>query len=97
MRFVLRCLHQVLPLVDDNQWLLAFVNNINACILFTPLMLYCEKDVIAQHLDKFYSPMFWAGMGLSGLLGFSISIVTVLQIQATSPLTHNISGVYSIP
>jgi GDP-fucose transporter C1 len=29
---------------------------------------------------------------VAGFFGFSIGIVTVLQIKATSPLTHNISG-----
>lgn len=31
-------------------------------------------------------------MFVAGFFGFSIGIVTVLQIKATSPLTHNISG-----
>jgi hypothetical protein len=39
-----------------------------------------------------FNPLFWAGMSLSGMLGFAIGIVTVMQIKATSPLTHNISG-----
>ena len=31
-------------------------------------------------------------MCVAGFFGFSIGIVTVLQIKATSPLSHNISG-----
>ncbi|KAA0192364.1 GDP-fucose transporter 1 [Fasciolopsis buskii] len=31
-------------------------------------------------------------MILSGLLGFAIGFVSALQIQVTSPLTHNVSG-----
>lgn len=31
-------------------------------------------------------------MIIAGVLGFLIGIVTVMQIQWTSPLTHNISG-----
>jgi GDP-fucose transporter C1 len=31
-------------------------------------------------------------MAVAGVLGFLIGIVTVMQIQVTSPLTHNISG-----
>ena len=31
-------------------------------------------------------------MTVAGFFGFSIGIVTVLQIKATSPLSHNISG-----
>ncbi len=84
--------HQVLPAVNDNQWVLTFVNNLNAVLLFLPLILYTEADIILQHWAKFLSPLFWAGMTLSGLLGFAIGTVTVMQIKATSPLTHNISG-----
>ena len=39
-----------------------------------------------------FNPLFWAGMSVSGLLGFAIGLVTVMQIKATSPLTQNISG-----
>ncbi len=31
-------------------------------------------------------------MTISGILGFSMGYVTSLQIKATSPLTHNVSG-----
>ncbi|VDP72236.1 unnamed protein product [Echinostoma caproni] len=31
-------------------------------------------------------------MVLSGVLGFAIGYVSALQIQVTSPLTHNVSG-----
>ena len=35
---------------------------------------------------------FWIIMFMSGVFGFAIGYVTGLQIQVTSPLTHNISG-----
>src|SRR4051794_12377431 len=35
---------------------------------------------------------YWLIMVIAGVLGFMIGIVTVMQIQHTSPLTHNISG-----
>ncbi len=31
-------------------------------------------------------------MTLTGIMGFAIGLVTVMQVKATSPLTHNISG-----
>jgi hypothetical protein len=31
-------------------------------------------------------------MTLTGFMGFAIGLVTVMQVKATSPLTHNISG-----
>jgi solute carrier family 35 (GDP-fucose transporter), member C1 len=31
-------------------------------------------------------------MTVTGFMGFAIGLVTVMQVKATSPLTHNISG-----
>ena len=83
---------KMLPIVDDNHWRLTFYNNVNACVLFIPLMLYFEAAIIKEHAAKLASGLFWSAMTLAGFFGFSIGIVTVLQIKATSPLTHNISG-----
>uniref|UniRef100_A0A7S2EWA7 Sugar phosphate transporter domain-containing protein n=1 Tax=Trieres chinensis TaxID=1514140 RepID=A0A7S2EWA7_TRICV len=84
---------KVLPVVDDNHWRLTFYNNVNATFLFIPLVLYFEGDIISQHSDtRLVSGIFWTAMTVAGVFGFSIGIVTVLQIKATSPLTHNISG-----
>lgn len=84
---------KVLPVVDDNHWKLTFYNNINACILLVPLVLLLEASVIATavHL-QLASGLFWSAMTVAGFFGFSIGIVTVLQIKATSPWTHNMSG-----
>jgi GDP-fucose transporter C1 len=84
---------KVLPVVDNDHWKLTFYNNINACVLFLPLILIFEHQEIARALgDQFWSLLFWSAMMVAGFFGFSIGIVTVLQIKATSPLTHNISG-----
>jgi GDP-fucose transporter C1 len=84
---------KVLPAVDDNHWRLTYYNNINACILFIPLVAYFEGPALIEALDKqLISSAFWAAMTVAGFFGFSIGIVTVLQIKATSPLSHNISG-----
>jgi len=83
---------KVLPVVDDNHWKLTFYNNVNACFLFIPLILYFEADEIKKSTSQLTSAQFWSAMSLAGFFGFSIGIVTVLQIKATSPLTHNISG-----
>lgn len=52
---------KVLPVVNDNQWVLTFVNNLNACILFLPLIFFLEGEIILTHWAKFFSPIFWAG------------------------------------
>mmetsp|Transcript_19486 Transcript_19486/g.41708 ORF Transcript_19486/g.41708 Transcript_19486/m.41708 type:complete len:353 (-) Transcript_19486:439-1497(-) len=83
---------KVLPVVDDNHWKLTFYNNVNAAFLFIPLIVYFEADIIKNSNGKLTSAAFWSAMSVAGFFGFSIGIVTVLQIKATSPLTHNISG-----
>jgi len=84
---------KVLSVVEDNHWRLTFYNNVNATFLFIPLICYFEADVITQAFDnQLINPIFWSAMCVAGFFGFSIGIVTVLQIKATSPLSHNISG-----
>ena len=84
---------KVLPAVDDNHWRLTFYNNVNACFLFLPLVTFFEGDILLEALgNQFQNPAYWSAMMLAGFFGFSIGIVTVLQIKATSPLSHNISG-----
>lgn len=84
---------KVLPVVDNDHWKLTFYNNVNACILFMPLMAYFEAHTLVAALgNQMLSPLFWGAMMTAGIFGFSIGIVTVLQIKATSPLSHNISG-----
>jgi solute carrier family 35 (GDP-fucose transporter), member C1 len=84
---------KALALVDNDHWRLTFYNNVNAAIIFVPLMLIFEHGPITAAFTKqFLNPMFWSCMMVAGFFGFSIGIVTVLQIKATSPLSHNISG-----
>lgn len=83
---------KVLPVVDDNHWKLTFYNNVNATLLFIPLMYVFEAEIIMGSMEQLKSAAFWSAMSVAGFFGFSIGIVTVLQIKATSPLTHNISG-----
>lgn len=84
---------KLLPAVDNDHWKLTFYNNVNAIIMFLPLMAYFESPVLLQAIhEQFASPLFWSAMMVAGFFGFSIGIVTVLQIKATSPLSHNISG-----
>jgi GDP-fucose transporter C1 len=83
---------KVLPSVGNDKSLLLFYNNINSCMLFLPLIYHFERATIVAHADKFLSLVFWCAMTASGVMGFAIGLVTVLQVKATSPLTHNISG-----
>ncbi|XP_029438514.1 GDP-fucose transporter 1 isoform X2 [Rhinatrema bivittatum] len=83
---------KVLPVVDGSIWRLTYYNNLNACILFLPLMLLLGELKTVYYFDKLGSLNFWSVMILGGIFGFAIGYVTGLQIKFTSPLTHNISG-----
>ncbi|OCT83748.1 GDP-fucose transporter 1 isoform X1 [Xenopus laevis] len=83
---------KVLPAVDGSIWRLTFYNNVNACFLFIPLLFVCGEVGTLLAFDKLSMFYFWGMMTLGGIFGFAIGYVTGLQIQFTSPLTHNISG-----
>ncbi len=71
---------------------LLFFNNFNASVLFIPLILYFEWSKLIEFQHHLTSLIFWFSMTCTGIMGFAIGLVTVMQIEATSPLTHNISG-----
>nr|CAG4643289.1 EOG090X081X [Ilyocryptus agilis] len=83
---------KVLPVVDQSIWLLGLYNNVNACLLFLPLMVIFGEVPVIIHYGGFGNFWFWTMMMAGGVFGFAIGYVTGLQIQVTSPLTHNISG-----
>jgi GDP-fucose transporter C1 len=83
---------RVLPRVGNDKSLLLFYNNFNSCLLFLPLIYQFELPVLWQHSDKFFSVIFWMAIIATGIMGFAIGLVTVLQVKVTSPLTHNFSA-----
>nr|CAG4644051.1 EOG090X081X [Lepidurus arcticus] len=83
---------KVLPVVEQSVWLLGYYNNLNACLLFLPLMFLVGEFPVIWAFPGYGNPTFWVMMTLGGIFGFAIGYVTGLQIQVTSPLTHNISG-----
>lgn len=83
---------RVLPVLDGSVWLLSYYNNVLASILFLPLILIAGEVNAVLTLLSEGSSHFWTLMVVGGIFGFAIGYVTGLQIQVTSPLTHNISG-----
>jgi len=83
---------KLLPIVENDKSRLLFYNNFNASVLFIPLIFLFEIHLIADNADKLVSLFFWSSMSVTGVMGFAIGLVTVMQVKATSPLTHNISG-----
>ena len=83
---------RVLPVVDNNIWRLQYYNNLNALLLLLPLIVITGEVSILRAFPYWTSVYFWALMIVAGVFGIAIGYVTALQIQVTSPLTHNVSG-----
>lgn len=82
---------KILKTVDNHILLLSYYNNLYSSILFLPLILLNGEFKPLSTYD-FYNSSFWILTIIGGVFGFLIGFVTTLQIQVTSPLTHNISG-----
>ena len=55
------------------------------------MVLHGEFNVLFEY-EGFGNVRLWVMMAAGGVFGFAINYLTGLQIQVTSPLTHNISG-----
>ncbi|XP_066502991.1 GDP-fucose transporter 1 isoform X2 [Hoplias malabaricus] len=83
---------KVMPVVEGSIWKLSYYNNLNACVLFLPLMIVFGELGHLASFSRLTDLHFWGMMVLGGFFGFAIGYVTGLQIKFTSPLTHNVSG-----
>lgn len=83
---------RILPVVDSNIWRLQFYNNANALVLLLPLTLVMGEAKALQEFKFWGVPVFWGLLVTAGVFGIAIGYITALQIQVTSPLTHNVSG-----
>ncbi|KAF4083549.1 hypothetical protein AMELA_G00143230 [Ameiurus melas] len=83
---------KVMPVVDGSIWTLSYYNNLNACVLFLPLITIFGELPRVFSFSRASDGHFWGMMVLGGFCGFAIGYVTGLQIKFTSPLTHNVSG-----
>ncbi|KFD48674.1 hypothetical protein D918_09492 [Trichuris suis] len=83
---------KMLPLVEDSSWQLAFYNNFNSLFIFVPLILVSGEVADIMKLRHGFPHNFWLLLISSGIFGFLISYLTVLQVKVTSALTHNVSA-----
>ena len=60
---------KVMPVVDGNIWLLTFYNNINAVLLFLPLMVVFGEVPTVTGFQHIASLHFWFLMTVGGVFG----------------------------
>lgn len=80
------------PLVDNNPWKLTLYNNLNASLLFIPLIIGFGEPSVILASANLYKLKFWSMMTAGGVFGICISFAVAAQIKYTSPLTHNVSA-----
>ena len=68
-------------MVDENIWQLSLYNNVNASVLFLPLILIAGEVQNVAEAEEVFSGWFWFTMIVGGVFGFAIGYVTGLQIQ----------------
>ena len=83
---------RTLNTVNNNIWSLTWYNNVNACVLFLPLMLISGDLHKVLHSYQVTKISFWIYQLTGGFFAFGVGFATALQIAKTSPLTHTISG-----
>ena len=83
---------KTLPHVDDSIWRLQMYNNTNACLLLAVTSVVLGELKTLAQFQFWTSLFFWTIVIITGMFGIAIGYVSSLQIQVTSPLTHNVSG-----
>ena len=83
---------QSLDVVHQDAEKLTLYNNINASLLFLPLLLATGQLSSVWNSPRIDDVYFWISLLLSGLMSLAMGWVSALQIQLTSPVTHHISA-----
>jgi len=81
-----------LDIVEDDTWALTYHNNVNGALVLGLLSYLIESNTLLGHLYILASPKYWLIASLDGILCYFVGIVTYIQIQVTSPLTHTVSS-----
>ena len=87
---------KVLPKVDDDIWKLTYYNNINACLIFIPLMIVTGELGTLANFPFLYSAKFWVPMTVAGGFGFTMGYVVGLQIQVKRKYSSRLSNNYLV-
>lgn len=72
---------KVLPVVNNQIWLLSYYNNVYATILFIPLLTLEAQEL--SNFSKLTNYKFVLLMIVGGICGLSIGYITVLQVKVS--------------
>jgi len=80
---------KVLPAVDNSVWALTLYNNLNASLLFLPLMFIFQELPNIIFVSQIQEVSFWMLMTLGGVCGVCIGSITGLQIKVWHSVHYN--------
>ena len=83
---------QALVVVKGNTIGLTLYTNLNAVVLFIPILLLTGQSPVFMYTTRLDDVYFFVFLVSTGGLGFLIAWVSALQIHLTSPVTHHISS-----
>jgi len=72
---------KVLPTLDGDMWRLTGYNNMNACLLFLPIMWALGEVPVIVGSEDIYNAGYWGMMTLAGLFGALASSSCVIMPQ----------------
>lgn len=75
--------------MNESVSLMSFYNNINAMILFVPLIVLSGELSTVAEFPLLSSKQWWSEIVVVGVFGFAIGYVTMLQIQVRLPDNNN--------
>ena len=81
---------QALDVVDGNSLKVTYYSNMNASILFIPVLLSIGQFRQAALAAPTWDAAFWTFLFSTGILSFFISWIGGVQINLTSAITHHI-------
>eukprot|EP00736_Rhodelphis_marinus_P002353 Rmarinus@m.23314 len=83
---------RALELVDGSELLVTLYNNVNTAVILGVYSFLVEGAGLVQTGAIFMSSWDFFSLSVTGMFGFCMGLVTAWQINATSPLSHNVSS-----
>ncbi|ELT98471.1 hypothetical protein CAPTEDRAFT_124859 [Capitella teleta] len=83
---------KALDVVEGDTLSLTLYSNLNACVLFLPIVILTGQLSTLFSGSQLLDTYFWTFLLCTGALSFCIAWVSAMQIHLTSPVTHHISS-----
>ena len=82
--------------VEGDIWKLTYYNNVNASLIFIPLILITGEVSTLRAFPLLYSMKFWGPMTVAGAFGFAMGYVVGLQIDVSPFFIFRLKSCFSI-